>query len=68
VVKNRHQEHFGSDEKELLIQVAQSVGAAWRVLRARDNEALVSSMAARRINPDEAFSEASRLALTWAGS
>ncbi len=68
VVKNRPQEHFGSDDRELLSNVAQAVGASWRILRARDNEALVSDMAARRINPDEAFSEASRLAMTWTGS
>ena len=65
VVKNRPHEHFGSDEKELLTQVAQAVGAAWRILRARDNETLVSTMAQGHVSPDAAFAEARRLALAW---
>ncbi len=68
VVKNRPQEHFGSDDMELLTSMAQAVGAAWRILRARDNETLVSAMAARQRNSAEAFAEAQRLALAWAGS
>jgi GAF domain len=67
VVANRPDEHFGSDEKALLTQVAQAVGAAWRVLRARDNEALVSAMAQDSVPPDAAFAEARRLALAWVG-
>ena len=65
VVKNRPHEHFGPDEKELLTQVAQSVGAAWRILRARDNEMLVNAMAQGQVLPDAAFTEARRLARAW---
>lgn len=67
VVKNRVGEHFGSDEKALLTQVAKDVGAAWRILRARDNEALVAAMAAGAVQPKEAFAEARKLSLGWAG-
>lgn len=67
VVKNRPHEHYGSDEKALLAHVAQAVGAAWRILRARDNEALVTAMASGGVPPDTAFAEARRLALAWVG-
>lgn len=67
VVKNRAGEHFGSDEKALLMQVAQDVGAAWRILRARDNEALVAAMATGAVQPEKAFAEARKLSLGWAG-
>jgi hypothetical protein len=68
VVKDRPGEHFGSDELALLAEVAQEVGAAWRILRARDNEALVAAMAAGSVAPDAAFAQARRLSLAWAGS
>ena len=68
VVKNRAGEHFGSDEKALLTQVTQDVGAAWRILRARDNEALVAAMAAGTVQPKKAFAEAKKLSLGWAGA
>jgi hypothetical protein len=68
VVKNRPGEHFGSDELALLAEVAQEVGAAWRILRARDNEALVAAMAAGSVAPDAAFVQARRLSLAWAGN
>ena len=55
MVKNRPHEHFGSDEKQLLTQVAQAVGAAWRILRACENEFLVVAMAQGSIPPDNAF-------------
>ena len=67
VVKNRPHEHLGSDEKQLLTQVAQAVGAAWRILRARENEFLVAAMAQGSIPPDNAFAEARRLAHAWVG-
>lgn len=67
VVKNRAGEHFGSDEKALLTQVARDVGAAWRILRARDNESLVAAMAAGTVPPKKAFAEAKKLSLGWAG-
>ena len=68
VVKNRAGEHFGSDEKALLTQVAQDVGAAWRILRARDNEALVAAMAAGTVQAKKAFAEAKKLSLGWVGA
>ncbi len=68
VVKNRPGEHFGSDEVALLAEVAQEVGAAWRILRARDNEALVAAMAVGSVEPDAAFAQARRLSLAWAGN
>ncbi|MGE5624754.1 MAG: GAF domain-containing protein [Bacillota bacterium] len=67
VVKNRAGEHFGSDEKALLTQVALDVGAAWRILRARDNEALVAAMATGAVQAEKAFAEARKLSLGWAG-
>jgi hypothetical protein len=68
VVKNRPGEHFGSDEIALLAEVAQEVGAAWRILRARDNEALVAAMAAGSVAPDAAFAQARQLSLAWTGN
>lgn len=68
VVKNRPGEHFGSDEKALFTQVARDVGAAWRILRARDNEALVAAMAAGTVPPKKAFAEAKKLSLGWVGA
>ena len=67
VIRNRPGEHFGSDEKVLLTHVAQAVGAAWRILRARDNEMLVTAMASGSVPSDTAFAEARRLALAWVG-
>lgn len=67
VVKNRPGEHFGSDEIALLAEVAQEVGAAWRILRARDNEALVAAMAAGSVAPDAAFTQARQLSHAWTG-
>ncbi len=67
VLKNRPGEHFATDERKLLAHVARDVGAAWCILRARDNEALVSAMAAHRIEPVAAFAEAGRLAHVWSG-
>jgi len=42
---NRPSEHYAMDERELLTQVASDVGAALRILRARDNEAIVAELA-----------------------
>ncbi|HEY1773998.1 MAG TPA: hypothetical protein VGH91_12490 [Gammaproteobacteria bacterium] len=65
ICKNRPGEHFGSDEKKLLTQVAREVGAAWRILRARDNEALVLALAEGVLPPEAAREKARALALGW---
>jgi hypothetical protein len=66
VCKNRPGEHYAAYEKQLLTEVARSVGAAWRILRARDNEALVAAMAEGKV-PPETLREKAR-ALTLASS
>jgi len=68
VLKNRPGERFAPDEKELLSHVAREVGNAWRVLRARENEALITAMAAGVVQSDAAFEAARRLSHAWAGS
>jgi GAF domain-containing protein len=45
VLLNRPSEHYITDERELLTQVASDVGAALRILRARDNETIVEQLA-----------------------
>lgn len=65
---NRPGEHFAADEKKLLTQVAREVGAAWRILRARDNEALVQALAEGRLPPEAAQEKARALALSWSGA
>lgn len=49
VCLNRPSEHYAMDEKILLTQVAGDVGAALRILRARDNEAIVEELAEGRV-------------------
>lgn len=68
VVENRPGERFGTDERVLLAAVAQDVGAAWRILRARENESLVAAMAAGTVAPDAAFAQARKLSWAWTGS
>lgn len=69
VVKNRPGEHYGADEKKLLTHVAREVGAAWRILRARDNEALVVALAKGDFPTLEAArSRAQVLTVSWAGA
>ena len=69
VCKNRPGEHFGVDEKRLLTHVAREVGAAWRILRARDNEALVVALAEGELPTLKAAREkARRLTLSWVGA
>ncbi len=65
VCRNRPGEHFSSEEKLLLTQVAREVAGAWRILRARDNEALVLALAQGALSPDEAREKARSLALSW---
>lgn len=67
VCKNRPGEHFGADEKRLLTHVAREVGAAWRILRARDNEAYVRLMAEGELSLKAAREKARALTVAWAG-
>lgn len=67
VCRNRPGEHFAQDERKLLTRVAGEVGAAWRILRARDNEALVVALAKGGFPTLEAArSQAEVLTVTWA--
>ncbi len=65
VCANRPGEHYAEDEKRLMEQVARDVGAAWRILRARDNEAYVRAMAGGELTLKAAREKARALALTW---
>ena len=65
---NRPGEHYATDEKELLTQVAREVGATWRILRARDNEAYVRAMAEGELGLKAAREKAKSLALSWKGA
>ncbi len=49
VCLNRPSEHYAKDERELLTQVAGDVGAALRILRARDNETIVEELAEGKV-------------------
>ena len=67
-LKNRPGEHYGSDEKKLLIHVARDVGAAWRILRARENEALVLALAEGELKTLRAARDKARaLTVAWVG-
>jgi len=68
VCANRPGEHFASDEKELISQVASNVGAAWRILRARDNEAFVRTMASGQLDIEAAKARAQSLQTAWVGA
>jgi hypothetical protein len=65
VCRNRPGEHFGTDERKLLSDVAREVGAAWRILRARDNEAYVALMADGELTLKAARDKARALAVAW---
>ncbi|MGA9855829.1 MAG: hypothetical protein WBR29_11190 [Gammaproteobacteria bacterium] len=67
VCKNRPGEHHAFYEKQLLTEVARSVGATWRILRARDNEALVAAMAEGKL-PAETLREKARTLTLASGS
>lgn len=45
VCSNRPGEHFAADEKKLISLAAREVGAAWRILQARDNREFVRAIA-----------------------
>jgi hypothetical protein len=65
VCRNRPGEHFPADEKKLLTQVAREVGAAWRILRAHENEVYVAQMAKGKLSLKTARDKARALSLTW---
>ncbi len=54
VCANRPGEHFAADEKRLLTQVINEMGAAWRILRARENEEVLRALADGRLEPTAA--------------
>ncbi len=68
VLANRPGEHYASDEKTLLTRVAREVGAAWRILRARDNEEFVRAVAKGTLKPAAAKRRAQTLEATWVGA
>lgn len=69
VLRNRPGEHFGPDERRLLTQVARDVGAAWRILRARENEELVAALAQGELKTLKAARERAReLRVSWSAS
>lgn len=65
VCKNRPGERYGSDERKLLSRVAREVGAAWRILRARDNEELVVALAQGTMPQKTLKQKAKALTLAW---
>jgi GAF domain len=68
VLANRPGEHYASDEKTLLTRVVRDVGAAWRILRARDNEELVRALAKGTLKPAAAKRRAQALEAAWVGA
>lgn len=68
VLKNRPHERYGSDERRLLTRVACDVGAAWRILRARDNEEIVVALAEGTLRAKALKQKAKALTLAWEGS
>lgn len=63
ICANRPGSHYATFEKVLLTAVAQAVGAAWRNLRARDNEAYIQAMAAGEFSQKSARELARSLVL-----
>ena len=61
VCNNRPGEHFPASEKALIGEVANAVGAAWRILRARDNEVFVRAVALGSLTPEAAQRKAKAL-------
>ena len=69
VLRNRPGEHFGPDERRLLTHVARDIGAAWRILRARENEELVAALAEGEVKTLKAARErAQALKLSWSAT
>jgi hypothetical protein len=67
VCRNRPHERYSTDECQLVTEVAQDVGAAWRILRARDNEDLVVALAEGKLPAKALKEKAKALTLAWAG-
>jgi len=65
VCANRPGEHFSNDEKALLGSVVRDVGAAWRILKSRENEAFVLAVAAGDIKTTAVRKRAKALAGSW---
>ncbi|HSC47653.1 MAG TPA: GAF domain-containing protein, partial [Gammaproteobacteria bacterium] len=66
VLRNRPGEHFDPDERRLLTHVTRDIGAAWRILRARENEELVAALAEGELKTLKAARErAQALKLSW---
>jgi len=68
VLADRPGERYAADERKLLAQVVRDVGAAWRILRARDNEELVRALAKGTIEPFAARDRAQTLESNWGGA
>jgi len=68
VLANRPGEHYAGDEKKLLTRVVRDVGAAWRILRARDNEEFVRAVAKGTLKPTAAKHRAQTLEAAWIGA
>ncbi|MDE2346484.1 MAG: hypothetical protein KGL13_08450 [Gammaproteobacteria bacterium] len=65
VCANRPGEHYAADEKKLIGQSAHDVGAAWRILQARDNREYVRAMARGELTLAKAKSRARSLETAW---
>lgn len=68
ILANRPGEHYASDEKKHLTRVVRDIGAAWRILRARDNEEFVRAVASGTIKPAAAKRRAQTLESAWVGA
>ena len=68
VCANRPGEHYASDEKKLIAQVVRDIGAAWRILRARDNEEFVRAVARGTLKSAAAQKRAQALEAAWVGT
>ncbi|HEY1991120.1 MAG TPA: hypothetical protein VGH71_01575 [Gammaproteobacteria bacterium] len=68
VCANRPGEHFSKDEKGLLAEVVRDVGAAWRILKSRENEEFVLAVAQGNIKATAVRKRAKLLATGWNGA
>ncbi|HVC37546.1 MAG TPA: hypothetical protein VNF46_04000, partial [Gammaproteobacteria bacterium] len=68
VCANRPGERYAADDKKLLTHVARDIGAAWRILKARENEEFVRTVARGQLDLDTAKARAQALELNWAGA
>lgn len=68
VCSNRPSVHYAMDEKTLLTQVASDVGAALRILRARDNETIVDELVEGKVAAHTLRERARAVRLARAGA